>query len=122
LIELFGPPSESTSGLISNFNGASLGSDVTINSSYTLATVAFDVAAGINNPADGLPDVWFDIGTGLEEFTIDGTTVPVSQMTISGASPDVYVLPEPVSMILFIAGGATFGIGTYWRKRKQRLA
>jgi len=119
-LSAFKPPFESSPGLIENFNGFTFSDAPVLTAPTTLATIAFDVAPGINNPADGLVDIWFDTSVG--SFTIDGNNVPVSQITVSGTTPDVYVLPEPVSIILFITGGATFGIGSYWRKRKQKLA
>ena len=119
LTTLLGDPSETTPGLIENFNGASFSGSAVVINPTVLATVAFDIAPGINNPADGLPDVWFDINPKLG-FTIDGANVPLTEINISGVSPDVYVLPEPISMILFVAGGATFGIGSYLRRRKQK--
>jgi len=118
LIELFGSPAENTLGLIENFNGATLVGSANITNPTVLATVAFDVATGINNPADGTPDVWFDLSAG--GLTVDGVATDMAYTTITGVSPDVYVVPEPISMILFVAGGATFGIGSYLRRKKQK--
>ncbi len=34
------------------------------------------------------------------------------------SSPSVSVVPEPLSYILFITGGAAFGLRSFWKKRK----
>lgn len=33
----------------------------------------------------------------------------------------ISVVPEPLSSLLFVIGGATLGLGRYWKKRKNRL-
>ncbi len=43
-------------------------------------------------------------GTGSTNFTVTGPPPPV--------------IPEPISSILFVAGGATLGIRRYWKKKR----
>jgi hypothetical protein len=106
--QFLGPLNGATSGFIGNFNAGSFLGDSAISSPLSLAHIAFDV---VSPTLDGSPDVWFDTASsGMYGFTIDNTFVQMSDMQVTGLNPDVYsIVPEPVSSILFILGGATMG-------------
>lgn len=126
----FSGPNENTSGHIELFDASKFppnADDAYVTGSLLLATVAFDVAPGINMPApDGAADVWFDTtSTVAGGFTIDDTayfmdsTHPSGNiMPISGDTIDVVVTPEPISSILFVVGGATLGLRRFRKKRR----
>ncbi len=122
-------PTETSLGNIQFFNAQKqgFGPDPTTGS-LLLATVAFDIAPGINMPVgDGLADVWFDTtSTFLDGFTVDGTglfMVPTHPsgdiMPTSAAIIDVAVAPEPISSTLFLVGGATLGFRRFRKKFKK---
>ena len=61
-------------------------------------------------------------GGGSPLYTIDtstGVATLVSDTGIVNAhGGDIYLVPEPISSILFITGGATLGIRRFWKKRR----
>lgn len=103
--QFLGDLNGTTPGFIGNFNAAGFSGDATLSSSFTLSQLAFDVTSPV---LDGSADVWFDTTADSRfGFTVDGSSVLMSDMPISGTGPDVYstpVVPEPVSMVLFGVG------------------
>jgi hypothetical protein len=122
--QLLGPLDGTTSGFIGNFNATALIGAATLSAPFTLAQLAFDVnISGVNAPVgDGSPDVWFDtredVRYAFNFGGIGGSNILMSEMVISGTSPDIAVAPEPVSSTLFIIGAATLGFRRF-RKVKN---
>lgn len=114
--QMFGDLDGTTSGFIGNFNAGSFGGDATVSGSFTLAQLAFDVGS----PAlDGSPDVWFDTAVDSRYgFTVDGSEVLMSDMSILGTGPDVAIVPEPLSSALFVVGGVALG----FRRLRKRVS
>jgi hypothetical protein len=113
-------PLNGTTGFIGNFNAASFGGDATVSTPVTLAHLVFDVNVAVT---DGLPDLWFDTTQNNKfGFSIDGSGELMSSIPINSNLPDVGtaappVVPEPVSSILFIVGGATLGFRRFTTRR-----
>jgi hypothetical protein len=73
----------------------------------------------LNQPADG--DLWFFIKDGNpgDGKTLVGDNSGTVTFAISSVPPpsSAPLAPEPVSSILFVIGGATFGFRRFWNKR-----
>jgi len=74
----------------------------------------------LTQPSDG--DLWFYIKDGQpghgNTYAYDNAgAVTFGVSLVPGPNPGP-VAPEPVSSILFVAGGATFGFRRFWNKRK----
>ncbi len=79
--ELFGNPFQNTSGLIENFNGMLFppnASSPNVNGDLTLATIVFDVIAGVS---DGNADVWID-NSDLMHFNVNGSAVSLANVPV----------------------------------------
>jgi len=88
---------------------------------YADASMAYSAHAGdyltIDQTSDG--DLWFFIKDGNpsdgQNFVWDNSgsvTASISSTSISTA-----VAPEPISSLLFVIGGATFGLRRFWGKK-----
>jgi hypothetical protein len=116
------PPSASTAGKINNLSGfLPFGQSApTISSPYTLAKITFGL---VNPSSDGAADVWFDTKAGTG-FTVNNTFTQMSSITREGA-PDISgtpsIVPEPLSSILFAAGGGTFLLRRFVKNSRQKI-
>lgn len=78
---LFGTPFENTTGLIENFNGLLSPPNAispTITADLMLATIVFDVTAGVS---DGNADVWID-NSDLMHFNVNGSPVLLANLPV----------------------------------------
>jgi hypothetical protein len=131
------PTDSSPGGHITNFNGVKIpvfAGDPTVNSDLILASVEFNIAS--KQPWDGQPDLWFDTGVN-QTINVDGQvwywnasdpscTPSCTTVITAGDLPDVGtgappVVPEPVSSILFVVGGATLGLRRYRNRQKDNV-
>lgn len=86
---------------------------------YDTESKALSAHAGeslvLNQPTDG--DLWFFIKDGNPG---DGKRlVGDNYGSVTFAVSPVPVVPEPISAILFVIGGATLGLRRFWNKRKS---
>ena len=83
---MFGTPFQHTTGLIENFSGLLSppnATSPTITADLTLATIVFDVTAGVS---DGNADVWID-NSNFMHFNINGSPVLISAMLAPSYNP-----------------------------------